>query len=175
MRSMVIEHYKRFEVERRRPLGEAAHPDGCPKLRLHGVDFAIPRRGMLIAPKFDENGGIVEIRRTPASELRASVAAGELSTRPVDSAGALTGTRDAALDGDVGSAVELVQRLARSERVRQSFVRHAFRFWMGRNEMLSDSRTLIAVDRAYTESGGSFTELLVALLTSDSFLYRRSP
>jgi hypothetical protein len=44
---------------------------------------------------------------------------------------------------------------------------------MGRNEMLSDSPTLMAMDAAYLESGGSFNELLVTLLTSDSFLCRK--
>jgi hypothetical protein len=44
---------------------------------------------------------------------------------------------------------------------------------MGRNETLSDSPTLIAADRVYVESGGSFRELMVSLLTSDSFLYRK--
>ena len=63
--------------------------------------------------------------------------------------------------------------MARSERVRQSFVRHAFRYWMGRNETLDDSPTLIAADRAYVQHDGSFKELLVSLLTSDSFLMRK--
>ena len=62
---------------------------------------------------------------------------------------------------------------AKSDRVRQSFVRHAFRYWMGRNETLADSPTLMAADRAYAENGGSFRALLVSLLTSDSFLYRK--
>ena len=44
---------------------------------------------------------------------------------------------------------------------------------MGRNELLTDSKTLIAADQAYLESGGSFNALIVSLLTSDSFLYRR--
>ncbi|MFN3167300.1 MAG: DUF1588 domain-containing protein [Phycisphaeraceae bacterium] len=95
------------------------------------------------------------------------------TTRPVDSTGVLTGTGDPRLDGEVENAVDLMHRLANSERVRQSFVRHAFRYWMGRNETLDDSPTLIAADRAYTESNGSFNELLVSLLTSDSFLYRK--
>ncbi|MDG2222673.1 MAG: DUF1588 domain-containing protein [Rubripirellula sp.] len=94
-------------------------------------------------------------------------------TRPVDSRGFLDGTGDRDLDGDVASPIELMHRLAESERVRQSFVRHAFRYWMGRNEMQSDSATLIRADRAYVESGGSFRALVISLLTSDSFLYRR--
>lgn len=93
--------------------------------------------------------------------------------RPMDASGKLTGTGDPELDGEVADAFELVEKLARSELVRQSFVRHAFRYWMGRNETLNDSPTLIAADRAYLESGGSFNELLVSLLSSDSFLLRK--
>ncbi|MDC0279173.1 DUF1585 domain-containing protein, partial [bacterium] len=66
-----------------------------------------------------------------------------------------------------------IQQLAKSERVRQSMIRHVFRYFMGRNERLTDSATLIEADRVYVESGGSFNELLVSLLTSDSFLYRK--
>jgi hypothetical protein len=39
--------------------------------------------------------------------------------------------------------------------------------------MLTDSPTLIAADKAYLESDGSFDALLISLLTSDSFLYRK--
>ena len=57
--------------------------------------------------------------------------------------------------------------------MRQSFVRHAFRYWLGRNELLSDSPTLMAADKAYVESGGSMEALVLSLVTSDSFLYRK--
>ena len=97
----------------------------------------------------------------------------KLSHRPVDSSGFLSGTHDAAIDGEVADAIDLVHRLAGSDRVRQSFIRHVFRFWMGRNESLNDSPTLIAMDKAYVESNGSFKETLVSLFTSDSFLYRK--
>lgn len=80
-------------------------------------------------------------------------------THPVDASGILSGTDDSALEGNVENPIELMHRLARSKRVRQSFVRHAFRYWMGRNEMLSDSATLIAADRTYTENDGSFKAL----------------
>ncbi|MEC8863000.1 MAG: DUF1588 domain-containing protein [Planctomycetota bacterium] len=98
---------------------------------------------------------------------------GEFVSRKVDARASLHGAGHPELDGPVEDALDLIERLARSDRVRQSMIRHVFRFFMGRNERLSDSRTLIAVDRAYVESGGSFNALLVALLTSDSFLYRR--
>lgn len=94
---------------------------------------------------------------------------------PVDMTGELFGTGDPTLDGPVNGPVELMHKLARSERVRQVFIRHIFRYFMGRNETLNDSPTLIAMDRAYVASEGSFKETLVALVTSDSFLYRKDP
>ena len=97
----------------------------------------------------------------------------EFTARPIDTTGELRGTVDKQLDGEVSDPFDLVNRLADSDRVRQSFVRHAFRYWMGRNETLDDSPTLIAADKAYLDSDGSFRELLIALLTSDSFLLRR--
>ena len=93
--------------------------------------------------------------------------------RPVDTHGAISNTGIDNLDQEVTGIRVMMERLAKSDRVRQSFVRHVFRYWMGRNEMLSDSQTLIAMDRAYVENEGSFKELLVSLLTSDSFLYRK--
>ena len=93
--------------------------------------------------------------------------------KPVDTSGAVSFSDVERLDGEVANAREMMERLADSPRVRQSFLRHMFRFWMGRNELLSDSQTLIAMDKAYVENEGSFKEALVALLTSDSFLYRK--
>jgi hypothetical protein len=80
---------------------------------------------------------------------------------------------DASIDGQVKDIHDLMNKLAGSTRVRQSFVRHAFHYWMGRNEMLTDAPTLIAADRAYVAGGGSFKAIVMELLTSDSFLYRK--
>ena len=95
-------------------------------------------------------------------------------TLPVDTKGKLVGTGDPALDGDVRDAIDLAGRLGKSAKVRQSIIRHAFRYFMGRNEVLSDSKTLIDADRAYVQSGGSFDAVIISLLTSDSFIYRKS-
>lgn len=94
-------------------------------------------------------------------------------TVPVDSTGHLDGTGDESLDGELKNAVALAGRLEKSDRVRQSFIRHAFRYFMGRNEFLSDSKTLIDAEQAYVQSGGSFNAVVVSLLTSDSFIYRK--
>ena len=95
-------------------------------------------------------------------------------TLPVNAKGFLKGTGDPKLDGEVKDAFELTERLAKSQRVRQSIIRHAFRYFMGRNESLSDSKTLIDAEKAYVDSQGSFDAVIVSLLTSDSFIYRKS-
>jgi hypothetical protein len=92
----------------------------------------------------------------------------------VNATGRLEGTGDSKLDGDIRDAIDLTGRLAKSTRVRQSIIRHAFRYFMGRNEVLSDSKTLIDADQAYVQSGGSFDAVIISLLTSDSFIYRKT-
>jgi hypothetical protein len=92
--------------------------------------------------------------------------------QPVDTSGAITESGDPALDGPVKDAIEMIGKLAASERVEQVFVRHAFRFWMGRNETLHDAPVLQAAHRAYRENGGSMRALIASLVTSDAFLYR---
>lgn len=92
--------------------------------------------------------------------------------KPVDTTGAIIDSGDPKLDGEVANAIELIEKIAASERAEQVFVRHAFRFWMGRNETLNDAPVLQAAHRAYKENGGSMNALIVSLLTSDAFLYR---
>ena len=94
-------------------------------------------------------------------------------TLKINATGYLKGTGDKSLDGEVTDALDLIDRLAKSDRARQSIIRHAFRYFTGRNETLSDSQTLINADQTYLKSGGSFDELIVSLLTSDSFIYRK--
>jgi hypothetical protein len=94
-------------------------------------------------------------------------------TLPVVTRGHIDGIDEPSIEGEVDDAFEMVDRLARSTRVRQSLIRHAFRYFLGRNETLSDSKTLIEAEQAYLESGGSFDAVVVSLLTSDSFIYRK--
>jgi hypothetical protein len=91
----------------------------------------------------------------------------------VDASGGIAQSVVPGLDGPVDDALELMGKLSESPHVRQVFIRHAFRYWMGRNETLVDSPTLIAADQAYVESGGSMKALVASLLSSDSFLYRK--
>jgi len=91
---------------------------------------------------------------------------------PVDTSGEIVDSGDPTLDGKVGDAIEMIRKLADSERAEQVFVRHAFRFWMGRNETLNDAPVLQESHLAYKDNGGSMKALLISLLTSDAFLYR---
>ncbi len=119
---------------------------------------------------FDENETIY-LRRD--GQFDRKLEAGELTTRPIDAAADIQLFGDPEIDGEVKDAIEMMHRLGNSDRVRQSFIRHLFRYFMGRNEMLSDSKTLIEAEKAYLDNGGSFKALVVSLLSSDSFLYRR--
>ncbi|MBM4097979.1 MAG: DUF1588 domain-containing protein [Planctomycetes bacterium] len=91
---------------------------------------------------------------------------------PLDTTGEVSGSIDPKLDGPVKDPFELIRRLAHSEHVEQVFVRHAFRYFLGRNETMADGPTLIAAHQAYRKNGGSMKALITALLTSDALLYR---
>ena len=92
--------------------------------------------------------------------------------KPVDTSGEIVDSGDPSLDGPVKNALEMIEKLANSERVEQVFIRHAFRFWMGRNETLHDRPLLLAAHKAYRENEGSMKALIHSLVTSDAFLYR---
>jgi hypothetical protein len=92
----------------------------------------------------------------------------------LNATGRIDDSGDPKLDGVVKDPREMVRKLADSDRARQVFVRHAFRFFLGRNETLSDARTLQEADQVFVQSGGSFKALVASLLTSDAFLYRSS-
>ena len=119
---------------------------------------------------FDQNAEIY-LRRD--GEFERKLKEGKLTTRMVNASGAIAFSGDTEIDGEVKDAIEMMHRLGNSERARQSFIRHLFRYFMGRNEMMSDSKTMVEAEKAYLDNGGSFKALVVSLLSSDSFRYRR--
>ncbi|MBX9681893.1 MAG: DUF1588 domain-containing protein [Gemmataceae bacterium] len=119
---------------------------------------------------------VLDIEATAKNVDKKGKSLGEvLKGAKLDTTGKISDSGDPALDGAVSDPHAFVRKLADSELVRQVFVRHAFRFFLGRNETLSDARTLQDADRAYVGSGGSFRALVKSLLTSDAFLYRAAP
>ncbi|MEC9093262.1 MAG: DUF1588 domain-containing protein [Planctomycetota bacterium] len=93
--------------------------------------------------------------------------------KPVNTSGEIIDSGDPVLDGKVANALEMIQKLADSKRAGQVFVRHAFRYWMGRNETINDAPILQEAYQAYVKNGGSMKALIVSLVTSDAFLYRK--
>lgn len=92
--------------------------------------------------------------------------------KPVDTSGEIINSGDPELDGPVKNALEMIEKLSKSDHVEQVFVRHAFRFWIGRNETINDGPVLQDAYHAYREKG-SMNALITSLLTSDAFLYRK--
>ena len=93
--------------------------------------------------------------------------------QPVNVTGRISRTVFPELHREVSSPTELMEILADSEHVEQVFVRHVFRYFMGRNETLGDANTLQDAHHAYQDSNGSFNELVISLLSSHSFLLRQ--
>ncbi len=94
--------------------------------------------------------------------------------QPVVASGAITRTLVPEIHEEVAGPTEMMDALAKSEFVQQVFIRHIFRYYMGRNETLGDANTMQDAFTAYEENDGSFNEALVSILSSDSFLMRQS-
>ena len=151
---------------------EATRGEACWKCHRKMDDLGLPFEG------FDHYGRpraaetVVDHEATPQRDDGGKPV---LHDVPLDTTGLVDASGDPALDGSVTGAAEMLRRLAASDRVRQVFIRHVFRYFLGRNETAGDAATLQEVDRAYVESGGSFKALLCSLLASEAFLYRTVP
>jgi hypothetical protein len=95
---------------------------------------------------------------------------GEDNPKPIDPTGVISGAGDA--DGTFADAVAMSQHLATSQTVEQCFMRHGFKYFMGRTEDKFDQCTLFNAQKAYADGGGNFVDYLGTLFTSDSFLNR---
>ncbi|MGI9400860.1 MAG: DUF1585 domain-containing protein, partial [Rhizobiaceae bacterium] len=92
---------------------------------------------------------------------------------PIDTSGEIIDSPVPELNRKYKDAIEMIEALSKSEHVHQVFVRHAFRFWLGRNETINDAPVLQAAYKSYKGNGGSMKALITSLLTSDAFLYRK--
>jgi hypothetical protein len=88
---------------------------------------------------------------------------------PIDSSGVLTLADGSTVPFDDGIA--LSKALAASSDVRQCVARQWFRYALGRLETDADACSLAQIDAAFAASGYNLRELLLALVTSDSFRY----
>lgn len=67
----------------------------------------------------------------------------------------------------------MAQRLSTSPEVRDCFEKQWFRFSLGRGEGAEDACTLASVKEQFAASDFNVKKLLVALVTSDAFRYRK--
>jgi hypothetical protein len=88
------------------------------------------------------------------------------NTLPVDATGSLVGTD---VDGTYNGAVELSQRLADSEAVRDCAARNWLRYTVGRRTDGADACLLERAQTSLADSGGDVRELLIAIVTSPDF------
>jgi len=89
----------------------------------------------------------------------------------IDSAGELVDA--GAASGAFTGAVELAKRLATSDSVRACVQKQWFRFSLGRFEGTEDACTLQQLQQDFASSGYDVRQLLLSLVTSDAFRYRK--
>lgn len=90
---------------------------------------------------------------------------------PVDDSTVVDNLPDPALNRSYTNVGELVEAIARSRYARRGLIRHAFRYFMGRDETLADGCTLTEMEGALDRTG-SFLSMLEALIASDTFVWR---
>lgn len=93
---------------------------------------------------------------------------------PVDVSGEVLGTREPAIEGPFSGAVELSQRLSTSSQAQACYVTQWYRYGMGRIEQEADLCSIRTVLERFQASGGDLEEVLVSLVLSDSFRYRKA-
>ncbi len=89
---------------------------------------------------------------------------------PVDATSALAGTD---VDGAIDGALGLSRSLAASEMVRRCMTTQWFRNAYGRAEARTDRCAIDAIDTRFETSNERLPELLIAIVTSPEFAYRR--
>jgi hypothetical protein len=89
----------------------------------------------------------------------------------VDDAGEILGGTD--VDGAFHGAVELAEKLAKSEQVRTCVATQWFRFGYGRAEQKEDLCTMDKIQKSFQAARYDISELLVALTQTDAFRYRK--
>jgi Protein of unknown function (DUF1592)/Protein of unknown function (DUF1588)/Protein of unknown function (DUF1595)/Protein of unknown function (DUF1587)/Protein of unknown function (DUF1585) len=91
--------------------------------------------------------------------------------KDVDASGEVVGTED--INGPFDGAPELAQLLASSEQVRTCVAEQWFSFGFGREPAQDDACSFDAMAVAFAESDHDIRELLLTMITTDSFRHRR--
>ncbi len=95
--------------------------------------------------------------------------------KDVDASGAIVTARENGLAGPFVGLTELSQKLAGSRQAQDCMSSNWLRFAMGRVDGADDLCSLKKVQDTFAESNGDFTAVMLAIVESDSFLYRAAP
>ncbi|MBX7114767.1 MAG: DUF1592 domain-containing protein [Myxococcaceae bacterium] len=95
--------------------------------------------------------------------------------KDVDASGAIVTAREKGLAGPFMGLSELSQKLAGSRQAQDCMSSNWLRFAMGRVDSADDLCSLQNVQAKFAESDGDFAGLMLAIIESDSFLYRAAP
>lgn len=93
--------------------------------------------------------------------------------KPVDASGELWNAGDATTTAFVGAA-QLAEQLAGSDIVRDCVATHYFRFAIARTESVEDGCSLQRAQHGLLEQSGDLRALILAIVKSDAFRFRRS-
>jgi len=89
---------------------------------------------------------------------------------PVDASSSLTETFDA--DGEFPNAIPMIEKLAKSEQVKQCFVENFMRYAYARDLEEADGCAIARVTDVVVKDGGSFRSLLREFVKTPAFRYR---
>lgn len=95
--------------------------------------------------------------------------------QPIDATGGVKVSRDTSVIGPVTGVAELSQKLAGSRNVHDCVAREFYRFAVGRALTEADACTLAQLGDRFMSSGGSFKELMLAIVQSDAFRSNANP
>jgi hypothetical protein len=90
--------------------------------------------------------------------------------KPIDTSADLTDTRQ--VNGPVRDAVDLMNKLAAADEVRECVARQWMRFALGREETPADAASLAATMTGFRDGGWKVSALLASLARSDAFRYQ---
>jgi hypothetical protein len=92
--------------------------------------------------------------------------------QPVDAHGSFVDTLD--LDGAFDGAIDLANKLVGSAEVRACVTSQWLTYALGRAQTADDACSLKRLVTSFNGSGGNVKDLLVDIVTADSFRYRRA-
>lgn len=95
--------------------------------------------------------------------------------QPIDSSGGVIASLDQTVVGSVNGIAELSAKLATSPRVHECVAKEFYRFALGRQLNQADTCTVTQLNDRFVKSGGSFRELMLAIVESSAFRSNANP